>query len=327
MSHAVIGTGYWGSNHVRVGAELADQGLVDDLIICDMNEERAASMAADYDTEYVVDYTELRDRIDTAVVATPSTTHHDIATDLLSAGVDCLVEKPLALESDAAWDIVETAAANDRTLGVGHIFRYHPALNDLVERIDRGELGDIRYLMTNRFALRVPRKTTGVLYSLAVHDVDIYRMLLDSNPESIYCKLDSTIRSDIAETATITADYGQATGVINESWQVPVFGKSRELVAVGSQRAAHIDYLEDNKVTIYDAKIVDEGGEYRAMDEGETVHEVPKEEPLKREVIDFVEASRGNGDLQSPGRVGAEAVDLLQYATESAAKDRVVRLD
>ena len=327
MSHAVIGTGYWGSNHVRVGAELVDQGLVDNLVICDMNEERAASMASDYDTEYVVDYTELRDQVDTAVIATPSPTHHEIATDLLSAGVDCLVEKPLALESDAAWDIVETAEANGRTLGVGHIFRYHPALTDLAERIHRGELGEIRYLMTNRFALRAPRKTTGVLYSLAVHDVDINRMLLEKHPESIYCKLDSTVRDGIAETATITADYGQATGVINESWQVPVFGKSRELVVVGSQRAAHIDYLEDNKVTIYDARIVEEGGENRAMDEGKTVHEVPKEEPLKREVIDFVEASRESGDMQSPGRVGAEAVDLLQYAAESAAEGRAVHLD
>lgn len=327
MSHAVIGTGYWGSNHVRVGAELADQGVVDDLIICDMNEERAASIASDYDTEYVVDYTELRNQVDTAVIATPSTTHNELATDLLSAGVDCLVEKPLALESDAAWDIVKTAEANNRTLGVGHIFRYHPALNDLSERIHRGELGEIRYLMTNRFALRVPRETTGVLYSLAVHDVDIYRMLLGKHPESIFCKLDNTIRSDIAETATITADYGQATGVINESWQVPVFGKSRELVVVGSQRAAHIDYLEDNKVTIYNARIADEGGEYRAMDEGETVHEVPKEEPLKREVMDFIDASHENSDPKSSGTVGAEAVDMLRYAAKSAAEDRVVYLD
>ena len=175
MNFAVIGTGYWGSNHARVACELRSEGIVDEVVLCDRDEERVSTLAAEYDVEYVTDHGDLESQVDAAVVATPSTTHASVATDLLESGIDCLVEKPLALTSDSAWDIVKTARRTNRTLAVGHIFRYHPALQELKSRLDRGELGQIKYLNTNRFSFRAPRQTSGVLHQLAVHDIDIYR--------------------------------------------------------------------------------------------------------------------------------------------------------
>lgn len=325
--YAVIGTGYWGQNHVRVAAELVESGDLNSVLLCDVDEERVVDLADSYGFEYVSDYTELPDRgVDAATIATPSATHHDIATNLLTSSIDVLVEKPLALESERAWDIVETAEEHGRTLGVGHIFRYHPGLRELKRRIDRGELGDIKYLRTNRFSFRVPRRTTGALYSLAVHDIDIYNYLLNASPRSLYCQLDSFIREGVDETVSITLDYDGITGTINESWQIPVFGKQRDLIVVGSERSAYLDYLDDTEIELFDSRIVKRDGQLHAQQEGSTQYKTEDGEPLKIEVEAFLEASRTGSTPLADGRVGAETVELLEAARRSDERGEVIRL-
>lgn len=327
MKYAVVGTGYWGSNHSRVAAELAEDGVIDTVYLCDVDESRVTELADSYGVEAVTEYRQLPQLgVDAATISTPSPTHHEIATHLLQSGVDVLVEKPLALDSHAAWDIVSVAEANDRTLAVGHIFRHHPALLELKTRIDRGELGRIKYLASNRFSFRVPRSTTGTLYSLAVHDVDVSNYLLDDRPERIYCRLDDVVRDGIDETATLVLEYGDATSVINESWQVPVFGKRRDLVVVGSEKAAYVDYLKDNVVELYDSRVVEQEGALRVRDEGKQVYEAPNREPLRAEVEEFLDASRDGGPLRAPGRIGAETVELLEHAERSAERSETVEV-
>jgi len=326
-THAVIGTGYWGSNHVRVAAELTENGVIDEFVLCDLPGSGVKEFAADYGVEYVNEYETLSALgVDTATIATPSTTHHEIATDLLADGVDCLVEKPIALNSEDAWEIVDTATEYDRTLAVGHIFRHHPALCNLKARIDRGELGKIKYLVTNRSTFRVPRKTTGVLFSLAVHDVDIYNMLLDGNPDHLYCRMDSFLRNGIDEIATIVMGFGETTGVINESWQLPMFGKRRDLAVVGTRGAAYLNYLKDTELELYNAKVVDDDGVLRAVEEGSTTREVEGYEPLKQEVEDFIEATAQNREPIVPGRVGAKTIELLELAERSSERGDAIKL-
>lgn len=330
MRYAVIGTGYWGSNHARVAAELLDEGIIDSVVFCDADEPRVSELADQYGVDYVTDTADLEDDgVDAATVATPSPTHRDIAVPLLEAGVDLLVEKPLALDSDAAWEMVETATANDRTLAVGHIFRHHPALSDLKARIDRGELGRLKYLHTTRYAFRTPRRTAGTLFSLAVHDIDISNYLLERAPDRLYCQLDSVLRENVDETATVSLEYDDpaATAVLNESWQVPVFGKRRDITVVGSERAAHVDYLEDNVVEVYDSKVVDNDGTLEAREEGRQVYEVENREPLRAEIEDFIDASQQGGSPRAPGEVGAATVGLLERALVADDEDSVVDVD
>lgn len=250
MNYGVVGTGYWGENHVRVGAELRDEGVVDELVICDVDGRRVEDLARTYDCGYVTDPGRLPGRVDAATVATPSPTHEAVATTLLDAGVDCLVEKPLALDARSARNIVRTAEAEGRTLAVGHIFRYHPALNELKRRVDRGELGRIKYLHTGRFAFRVPRESVGVLYSLAVHDVDIYGYLLGATPDTVFCRRDSFVREGVDETAVVVLGYGDATGVIASS---PA--EARELGANGCravQRRYNWERDGERLLAVYD---------------------------------------------------------------------------
>lgn len=325
MKYAVIGTGYWGSNHARVAAELLDEGELDDVVLCDIDESRVADLAAAYGVDYTTDYAALADvGVDAATVATPSPTHEEVGTTLLEAGIDLLIEKPLALSSAEAWNIVDVAETNDCTLGVGHIFRYHPALNELKRRIDRGELGRIKYLNTNRFSFRAPRSTTGVLYSLAVHDVDIYQFLLERQPETIYCNMDDAVREGIDETATLVLEYGDATGVINCSWQVPVFGKRRDLTVIGSERAAYIDFVENAVIDLFETKVTRGPQGVRASNDGVHRYEVESGEPLRVEVDHFLDCCRTGNTPRASGKVGARTIELLEQAQASAKSNETV---
>jgi predicted dehydrogenase len=325
MKYAIIGTGYWGSNHVRVAAELAERGTVDEVVLCDIDEGRVSELSASFGLDYTTDINELgKIGVDAATVATPSDTHAEIATGLLHDGIDLLIEKPLALSSENAWDIVETASETGRTLAVGHIFRFHPALCELKERVERGELGRLKYLNSNRFSFRVPRETTGVLYSLAVHDVDIYSFLLDRSPIEVYCNMDAVMREGVDETTTIVFEYGEATGVINSSWQVPVFGKRRDLTVIGSERAAHIDYLEDTVLEIYEANVVRGPDGLRATEDGVHRYEVDSGEPLRIEVEHFIDCCQSGETPRASGEVGAKTVELLELARRSSDEGRII---
>ncbi|WP_435346423.1 Gfo/Idh/MocA family protein [Haloarchaeobius sp. HRN-SO-5] len=329
MKLAVVGAGYWGSNHARIASELVESGVVDDALLCELDEERAREVAADNGLQYVTDHRQLADYgVDAAVVATPSPTHESIVVDLLEDDIDAMVEKPLALSVEAANNIVQTAAASDRTLGVGHVFRHHPALDALRERMQAGELGEVTHLRTVRHACQ-PARQVGALHSLAVHEVDIYRYLLDQNPDTVYCRLDAAVATDTHDTATLVLGFDDVTGVVSESWTIPVAGKRRDLVVVGSEGVAAVDYLEDTVVEFYDVppERSDDGTRQGHMEElcdPRTVLDVDGAEPLKSEVTDFVTAVRDGRQPLTTGVDGAWAVKLLADAERSAERNAVV---
>lgn len=329
MKLAVVGTGYWGSNHARIAAEFVAEGVVDEALVCDADPERAAGVAADVGLDHVTDHRSLADHgVDAAVVATPSPTHESVVTDLLADGVHAMVEKPLALSVDAANRIVRTAETHDRILGVGHVFRHHPALDALRDRLRAGELGPVSHLRTARHASQ-PARPVGALHSLAVHEVDIYRYLLNRNPDTVYCRLDDAVAADTHDTATLVLDFGDATGVVSESWSIPVDGKRRELVVVGRDAVAAVDYLADTVVELYDVPPERQPEGTRrshivANEEPVEVLEVDGEEPLKAEDRDFVEAVRQGRDPVTTGVDGTWAVKLLADAERSAERNAVV---
>jgi predicted dehydrogenase len=108
---------------------------------------------------------------------------------------------------------------------------------------------------------------------------------------------------------------------------VPVHGKRRDLTVVGTEKAAYIDYLEDNVVEMYDSRVTNDHGDLRAQSEGKQVYETDNEEPLKVEVSEFIEACKTGGGLRAPGTVGAETVELLELCEESSAEGNVIYVD
>ena len=328
MKYGVIGTGYWGSNHVRVAAELLNAGMIESLTLCDIDNNRVAALADTYDVDFVEDYRDLPNiGIEAVSIATPSTTHRDIAVFLLKNDINVLVEKPIALNTEDAWEIVDVADEENMIVCVGHIFRYHPALIELKRRIHAGEIGKIKYMQSSRFSFRVPRDSVGALYSLAVHDVDISNYLLEGRPTSVYAKLDSVIKESVNETASLVLNYEHATSVINNSWQIPVFGKKRDLILIGSQRSAYIDYLNHDVLEIFENRVVESGNELHLVNEGSQIYNLESEEPLKREIKDFINSVECKRTPIASGKIGAETIEILERAELSHRNNRVEILD
>lgn len=219
---AVIGVGHWGKKHVRVYGELADE-----VVLCDAN-----------GSVEVEDYRELLGSDVGAVsIVTPSDTHFCVALDFLTADKDVLVEKPLAMNASEARTLVELADQRKRILMVGHVFRYHPAIIKLKEELHT--LGDIKALYACRMGYRDLRKDMGVVYALAIHDIDLFHYLLNKAPTDI--KAIGHRTGAIEDTVMISMKMGSTQGYIQASWVLGGMGKIRNFLVEGTKGSRLID--------------------------------------------------------------------------------------
>jgi len=322
MRIAVIGTGYWGRNHVKVWRELKDKGIIEDAVLCDIREDVVKPLARDFGFSYTTDPEKImkNESIDGIDIASSTPSHYPLAMDAMKNGKHVMVEKPMAENSERCEKLISVAEEEGKILMVGHIFRYHPALLELREMIMRGELGEIISMHTRRLSFRYPRKDMGVLLALAIHDVDIYSYLLNEEPDEIMATTGSHFVSGIEEEAFIFMKFDETDGYIMESWNFPMEGKIRELVVVGSQSAARIDYLKPDEIVIYDAAVVDEG----IKNEGKFIKRIDYVEPLKAELMDFVESIKNSRKPKADMYVGMNAVKMIEAAIKSAKEGRKI---
>ncbi len=171
---AVVGVGAFGKNHMRNLAEIEAAELV---AAVDADAQRAAATAQEYGCEALADWRELIGRVDAAVVAAPTAVHGDIGVGLLEAGVDVLVEKPLASDLESADRLIAAAEANGRILQVGHLERFNPVVEMAIEAATLPLFFEIHRL--SQFS---PRSLDiDVVLDLMIHDLDILLAMVDSD--------------------------------------------------------------------------------------------------------------------------------------------------
>ena len=175
---AVIGAGSFGRNHVRVCRQMEQADLV---AIVDTDPNRAGDAAAQTGCAAFTDVTELNGKVDAAIVATPTSTHAEIACPLLDAGIDVLVEKPIAPNLEQARRITDAAAAGGRIVQVGHLERFNPAVQALRRLVTLPLFFEI-----HRLSLFSPRSLdVDVVLDLMIHDIDIVLSLTGRMPDEI----------------------------------------------------------------------------------------------------------------------------------------------
>jgi predicted dehydrogenase len=175
---AVIGVGQFGKNHCRAIHECARAELV---AAVDIDTARAGEAAAAHGAEALSDYHELAGRVDAAVVAAPTSVHAEIGCWLLEAGIDVLVEKPIAADLAGAERLIGAAEKAGRILQVGHLERFNPAVVELERRATLPLFFEIHRL--NDFS---PRSLdVDVVLDLMIHDVDIVLALARAEPAEI----------------------------------------------------------------------------------------------------------------------------------------------
>jgi predicted dehydrogenase len=316
----VVGLGYWGPNLARnfdslPGCELA--------WICDASEDARGRWGAAFPGARVT--AELDDlladaELDAVVIATHVPTHSELAARVLRGGKHCFVEKPLAQSVTEAEAVVEAARESGRVLMVGHLLEYHPGVEKLKELAASGELGEIRYIYSNRLNLGKLRSDENALWSLGAHDVSVVLHLAGEEPEESTAVGESYMRSGIEDVVFCYLRFPSGLAAhLHLSWLDP--HKERRFTVVGSKRMATFDDMEvERKVTVYD-KGFDEDfssyGEYIARSGDIWSPRVSNEEPLTIECRHFLDRIREGGEPRSGGDSGLRVVRVLEALQRS----------
>jgi predicted dehydrogenase len=321
---AVAGLGYWGSNVVRNLAVLPGCELA---WCCDTDRDRRerlrrsfprASFGADLG-EALAD-----ERVAAVVVATPVSTHVPLAELVLASGRHCFVEKPLASSVSAAERVVGLAAERGLTLMVGHLLAYHPALIALRGLCEAGELGEIRYVYSQRLNLGRLRADENALWSLGAHDVSAILALTGELPARVSARGESYVRDGVED--VVFAHLGFAGGLaahVHVSWLDP--RKERRLTVVGSRRMATFDDMEaERTLTVYDKGFDPDTmaeGEYVARSGEQRSPAISRREPLRIELEHFLGCLRDGTPPRTDGREGLRVVRVLEGLQESLKAD------
>jgi predicted dehydrogenase len=316
----VAGLGYWGPNLARnfdrlPGAELA--------WLCDESGERVERNAAAFPgarTSTSLDDLLADDALDAVALATPVPSHAPLALRVLEAGKHCFVEKPLAQSVDEAEQVVAAARARERVLMVGHLLEYHPGVEALKQLVDGGELGDVRYVYSNRLNLGVLRPDENALWSLGAHDVSVILRLAGEEPYECRAVGESYMQEGIEDVVFCFLRFPSGLAAhMHLSWLDP--HKERRFTVVGSKKMATFDDMElERKLTVYD-KGFDESwasyGEYIARSGDTFSPRVPNDEPLRVECAHFVERVQDGDEPRSGGEAGLRVVRVLEALQQS----------
>jgi len=205
---AVIGVGNMGKHHARVYSELKDCALV---AVVDKNEKAAKEVATQFDCDYYTDVSDIIGKVDCASVVVPTFLHRDVAITLLENGIDVLLEKPIAMSTGEADEIIRCAEENGRILQIGHIERFNPAIIAARDEINDNPIA----LEANRIGPSGGRiSDCGVILDLMIHDVDLILSLVDSAVKDVYAssKTMSGKHEDYAK-ALLTFENGTIASV------------------------------------------------------------------------------------------------------------------
>ncbi|AGK60084.1 putative dehydrogenase-related protein [Archaeoglobus sulfaticallidus PM70-1] len=292
----VIGVGVMGKNHVRVYKELGCE-LVG---IADVDKERVEEVSRLYGTRAFMSYKELlNSRIDAVSIAVPTTFHGKVALDAINAGVNVLVEKPIADSVKSALEIIEAAKKRSVKLMVGHVERFNPVVEVIKERIAHA---DVISISTVRVGPLPPRiKDVGVVLDLATHDIDLARYLTESEPVEIYSFISSSLYNK-EDTALIMLKMENGVLVnINVNWLTPF--KVREISIATADKFIR-GWLIEQKVREY----------VRHGDDSYIVKElkVPYDEPLKLELSAFVESIIKDKPVPVSGEDGLKVLEVAE---------------
>jgi predicted dehydrogenase len=311
----VVGLGYWGPNLARNFDRLPDGELA---WLCDESDEArerfgrafpAARTTASMD-ELLGD-----ESLDAVALATPVPTHAKLACRVLEAGKHCFVEKPLAQSVEEAERVVDAARAADRVLMVGHLLEYHPGVEKMNGLIESGELGEVRYIYSNRLNLGQLRRDENALWSLGAHDVSVILRLAAEEPHECRAMGESYVNEGVEDVVFCYLRFPSGLAAhMHLSWLDP--HKERRFTVVGSKRMATFDDMElERKLSIYD-KGFDEDyssyGEYIARSGDISSPRVSNEEPLRIECRHFLECVRDGVEPRSGGESGLRVVRVLE---------------
>jgi predicted dehydrogenase len=320
----VAGCGYWGPNLIRNFRSLPDCQL---KMMCDLNTDRLKHLKLLYpEVSRATDYDHMLNGInlDAVVIATGISSHFPMAKASLLAGKHTFIEKPMASSVEQCEELVALAQKNGLILMTGHTFLYSPVVRKIKDIIDKGDIGEIRYISARRLNLGLFQKDINVAWDLAPHDLSIILMLIGEMPQTVNCRGSAHVTPGIEDVTTMCLSFSnQRSATIQSSWLDP--RKVREMTIVGSKRMIVYDDLAPlEKIRVFDMRVerpphYDTFGEFQyAYHYGDMYAPyIKQEEPLKTECQHFLDCIRTGSEPMSGGLRGTELVKILEASSES----------
>jgi len=328
IQFAQIGVGYWGPNLLR---NMVANKSCEVKTVVDLSKERRhfvrdlyPSVRVSYRVEDIVNDSDIK----AVVIATPVATHFDLAMKCLEAGKHILVEKPMATTVEEVQQIGELAEEKGLVAMVGHTFLFNSAVRHVKELIDSGELGDIRYIYSQRVNLGRIRNDVDALWNLAPHDVSIVQYWLnDPEPIHVIRKGMDYVQKGIDDVVFMNIEYpDNIIANIHVSWMDP--HKIRRMTLVGSNKMVVYDDIAENKIAIYDKGIDRMAvlGEEMDFDNSNTFNfshrsgdvimpKIKWVEPLKTEIAHFVDCIQNGTECLTGTSHAGKVVQILKQSS------------
>ncbi len=327
---AQIGVGYWGPNLLR---NLVANKRCTVSAAVDLTPERREYVRGLYPAIRVSGDVEevIRDpQIDAVVIATPVATHFDLAVRALGAGKHILVEKPMARSVAEVEEISRIASKKSLVAMVGHTFLFNSAVRYVKKLIDAGELGDIRYIYSQRLNLGKIRSDVDSLWNLAPHDISIIQYWLgDPTPLSVVRRGVDYIQDNIDDVVFLSIMYpNKIMANIHVSWLDPL--KVRTMVVVGSKKMVVYDDMADDKIALYDKGIDRKTAAGVGRQSAAFIHRsgdvlLPKidfKEPLQVEIDHFIDCIERGTPCLTGADHARKVVEILATGSEAYAESR-----
>src|SRR3954465_10224062 len=335
---AVVGYGYWGPNLVRNFWDTPGARLVS---VCDLRKERLAGVQSRYPAGEITENFSgvLNDpRVDAVAIATPVSSHFELAMRSLQAGKHVFVEKPIAPTADQAQRLVDEAERRGLVLAVDRTFVHTGAVRKMRELVDSG-LGDVYYYDSVRVNLGLFQHDVSVIWDLAVHDLSIMDYVLPLKPVAVSAVGVSHVAGEPENIAYLNVFYpNNMIAHVHVNWLAPV--KVRRTLVGGSSKMIVYDDLEPSeKIKVYDKGITLNGDSNK---NGEKVYQMlvgyrsgdmwapqlDMKEALGTELKEFVTCIEARKTPTADGHAGLRVVRILEAAAKSISqRGRVVELE
>jgi len=309
MKVAQIGTGGWGKNHTRILSQL---GVL--TAVCDADKERSKEYSEKYSVNSYDSVDALLDseNFDAAFICTPTSTHSQIANQLIQKKKNVFIEKPLTYLSEDGEDLLELAKKNNVIMTCGYIERFNPAV-DLVKNYVKskkyGELVMLEFHRENRMPLHI--KDVGIIYDTSVHDIDTAMWLFDDTPQVVFARAGS-INHEHEDFATIMLGFkDNKVAIISSNWITPT--RVRNFNAVCTEGIISSDFISQ---------------EVRIETKNDS--EIPrkeKQEPLQLEIQNFLGAIEGKNELRVKPEQAVNVTKIAEASLLSSQKGTPIYLE
>ena len=314
-SLALIGCGYWGKNHAR---NLIALGAL--KLICDPSpsgRENARRFAPDCEIVDDAKQAFMRDDIDGIVIATQAETHCELALQAFAAGKHVMVEKPMALTYSDALKMKAASEAANRTLLVGHLLEYHPAITAIKERVANGCLGNIQYVYSNRLNFGKIRVEENALWSFAPHDIALILRIIGNAPVEVTCTGGSYISQNIADVCISNLHFKNGVRAhIFVNWLNPF--KEQKLVIIGDKKMAVFDDTHPTEKLIIYNQHVDFDGQIPVLETADReIISLPPAEPLRTQCEVFLDCIQTGNKPLTDAQSGIDVLRVLQACQTS----------